>query len=48
MPQMALEGSAPEISTVGHATKMGPTSPILHFFHLEITKMDEKLYNDPF
>jgi hypothetical protein len=45
---MALEGFRPQISKLGPATKMGPASQFLQFFHLESTKIDEKLYNDPF
>jgi hypothetical protein len=45
---MALEGSEPQISKLGPATKMGPASQFLQFFHPKSTKIDEKLYNDPF
>jgi hypothetical protein len=45
---MALEGFRPQISKLGPTTKMGPASQFLQFFHPESTKIDEKLYNDPF
>jgi hypothetical protein len=44
---MDLEGFEPQISKLGPATKMGPTSQFLQFFHPESTEIDEKLYNDP-
>jgi hypothetical protein len=44
---MALEGFRPQISKLGLATKMGPASQFLQFFHPKSTKIDEKLYNDP-
>jgi hypothetical protein len=45
---MDLEGSGPQISKLGATTKMGITRQFLYFFHRESTKIDEKLYNDPF
>jgi hypothetical protein len=45
---MDLEGYGPQISKLGLATKMGLASQFLQFFHLEVIKIDEKLYNDPF
>jgi len=43
-----LEGSKPQILKLGPATKMGPTSQFIQFLQWESTKIDEKLYNDPF
>jgi hypothetical protein len=43
-----LEGSGPQISKLRPATKMGPTSQFFQFFHPKCTKIDDKLYNDPF
>jgi len=45
---MILEGSRPQISKLGPATKMGHPSQLLQFFHQESTKIGDKLYNDPF
>jgi hypothetical protein len=36
------------ISKWGPATKMGPAIQFLQYFHAKSTRIDEKLYDDPF
>jgi hypothetical protein len=45
---MAMEGYRTQFSKLGPTTKMGLASQFLQFFHPESTKIDEKLYHDPF
>jgi hypothetical protein len=44
---MALEGSRPQFSKLGPATKMALQVDSSNFFHPKSTKIDEKLYDDP-
>jgi hypothetical protein len=44
---MALEGSGPQFSKLGCTTKMGLQVDSSNVFHLESTKIEKKLYDDP-
>jgi hypothetical protein len=44
---MALEGSKPQFSKLGPATKMALQVDSSIFFHFERINIDEKQYNDP-
>ena len=44
---MALEGSGPQFSKQGPATKMALQIDSSNFFHYERIEIDEKQYNDP-
>jgi len=48
MPQMVVEGFKPQIFKLGPTIKMGPTSQFLQFYDPKSTKIDDKLYNNPF
>jgi len=44
---MALQGSRPQFSKLGPATKMALQVDSSNFFHSKRIKIDDKKYNDP-
>jgi len=46
--KLDIEGFKHQITKLGATPKMGLASQFLQFFHLESTKIDDKLFNDSF